>query len=142
MNRFAKNVKLPDLWGWAKTCPSCGWNVSPEGAWRRIDVLFPLKSCPQCSGRLILAHKPCAQCGALLPIWRFPRNLRQALSGGHTCRCYGCEIDKWEPFIQSWLPESQRMPFVSLDDRAIFPLRVTTLLPEQQTGNPLSEEIK
>ncbi len=50
--------------------------------------------------------------------------------------------DKWEPFIQSWLPESQRMPSVSLDDNAIFPLQVKTLLPEQQTGRPLSEEIK
>jgi hypothetical protein len=50
--------------------------------------------------------------------------------------------DRWEPFLQSWLPESQRMPCVSLSDTTIFPLRVTTVLPEQPTGRPLSEEIK
>lgn len=50
--------------------------------------------------------------------------------------------DKWEPFIQTWLPEKDRMPFVSLNDAGIFPLRVTTILPADETGRPLEEQIK
>lgn len=50
--------------------------------------------------------------------------------------------NKWEPFIQTWLPEDERMPHVFLSDTNIFPLRVATLLPAEETGQPLTEEIR
>jgi hypothetical protein len=49
--------------------------------------------------------------------------------------------DKWEPFIQTWLPENERMPHVLLSDTSIFPLRVATLVPTDDSGHPLTVEI-
>jgi len=49
--------------------------------------------------------------------------------------------DEWEPFIQTWLLESDRMPHVLLSDRAVFPLRVETLLPSEESGHILAEII-
>ena len=95
MKWLTENVKRPELWGWAKTCPDCGWSVSPDGPWRRIDVMFPPRKCPHCSGRLAIARKSCPECRASLPQVRLPTSLRQALWGGYTCNKCGCEIDKW-----------------------------------------------
>lgn len=36
----------------------------------------------------------CPRCHMVGPLFRIPKNRRQALWGGYTCRC-GCEIDKW-----------------------------------------------
>ena len=44
-----------------------------------LTLLLPAKRCPRC-------QKP-------LPKVRLPRNVRQAVRGGHTCRHCGCEID-------------------------------------------------
>jgi len=41
------------------------------------------------------ANIRCPECGARAPIVRVPKNLRQALWGGHTCDRCGCEFDKW-----------------------------------------------
>ena len=50
--------------------------------------------------------------------------------------------DKWEPFIQTWIPENERMPHVLLSETSIFPLRVATLLPIEDSGNSLTAEIR
>lgn len=49
--------------------------------------------------------------------------------------------DEWEPFIQDWLPEDERMPYVFLSENAIFPMHVETLLPLAETGYPLIAEV-
>lgn len=50
--------------------------------------------------------------------------------------------NKWEPFIQTWLPDSERMPHVLLSDSSIFPLHVATVLPYENTEEPLTEKIR
>lgn len=37
----------------------------------------------------------CPSCGEPLPVVRAPKNLRQAMWGGWTCRKCGTETDKW-----------------------------------------------
>ena len=108
MSWFTEDVKHPELWGLAKTCLSCGWSVSPDGPWRRIDAMFPPKRCPKCSGRLTLARKNCPACGASLPGVRLPTSVRRALWGGYTCKQCGCEIDKWGRRIAVQYPTFHR----------------------------------
>ncbi len=45
---------------------------------------------------LYMALKPryCPKCNTKLPIWRKPKNKRQALWGGDTCPNCGCEVDR------------------------------------------------
>lgn len=40
------------------------------------------------------SRKYCPQCGKLLPVFRKPGNIRQALLGGWTCPDCGCKIDR------------------------------------------------
>ena len=45
---------------------------------------------------------------------------------------------RWSPFEQTWLPEEERSPVVSLDDPDIFPLKVESRLSREATGKPFS----
>jgi hypothetical protein len=47
----------------------------------------------------------------------------------------------WRPVTQDYLPESQRLPSVSLSNDRVFPLRFTTLLPRVFGGEPWRIEI-
>ena len=47
----------------------------------------------------------------------------------------------WEPYVEDWMPEGERMPSVSLDDRAIFPLKYVSVLPSSATGSKVEETI-
>ena len=52
------------------------------------------------------------------------------------------EMDgEWHSFDQSWLPEEQRSPVVSLGNPEIFPLVVETVLPHDATKAQLSVTI-
>lgn len=53
----------------------------------------------------------------------------------------GRKGDEWEPFIETWLPENERMPHVRLSDEAVFPLSIETLLASEKTGRALTENI-
>jgi hypothetical protein len=37
----------------------------------------------------------CPKCQTLIPVFRWPRSIKQALWGGATCPNCGCEMDKW-----------------------------------------------
>lgn len=45
--------------------------------------------------------------------------------------------EDWTPFVETWLPEEQRRPAVSLSDSLLFPLRITSRLPGSD-GRPVS----
>ena len=47
----------------------------------------------------------------------------------------------WRPATQDYLPESQRLPSVSLSDSRVFPLRFATVLPRESGGEPWRIEI-
>jgi len=47
----------------------------------------------------------------------------------------------WVAFIQTWLPEVERMPVVDMSDKRVFPLCIKTCLPRQRGGEPLKIEI-
>jgi hypothetical protein len=48
----------------------------------------------------------------------------------------------WRPATQDYLPESQRLPSVSLSDTRVFPLRFETSLPREAGGLPWRIEIR
>lgn len=48
---------------------------------------------------------------------------------------------RWVCTVEDWLPESERSPSVSLQDPAVFPLQVRSLLPLRETGKPLEFRI-
>jgi hypothetical protein len=48
----------------------------------------------------------------------------------------------WRPSTQDYLPESQRLPSVSLSDSRVFPLRFSTALPRESGGEPWRFEIR
>lgn len=52
------------------------------------------------------------------------------------------EFERWEPFVQEWLPEDERAfaPF-SLDDERFFPLRFVSRLPFHKTSSPIRARI-
>jgi hypothetical protein len=95
MNWFNKKVKNPELWGIPKICVKCGWKNQPANALKEIDVIFPPKKCPKCSGRLARIKMNCPNCGEVVPFVRIPKNFRQFMWGGNTCKKCGCEFDKW-----------------------------------------------
>lgn len=48
----------------------------------------------------------------------------------------------WRPATEDYLPESERLPSVSLSDARVFPLRFATLLPYGRGGQPWQIEIR
>jgi predicted Zn-ribbon and HTH transcriptional regulator len=95
MNWFNKKVKRPELWGIPKTCSHCGWTNQSTEALKEIDLFYPPKKCPKCSGRLVSVKRHCPDCDATVPFVRIPKNFHQLMWGGHTCNKCGCEFDKW-----------------------------------------------
>lgn len=55
---------------------------------------------------------------------------------------YEISSNHWKCFIQDWLPPDQRMPSVSLGDRNVFPLTITSRLPKGNNGNKYQFVIK
>lgn len=49
---------------------------------------------------------------------------------------------RWVAFDQNWLPLEQRMPTVDFSDARTFPLRLSTRLPNAETGEPVRLEIR
>lgn len=43
---------------------------------------------------MTMTTRSCPRCSAILPFWRWPRTLRQALFGGWTCPTCGAEVDR------------------------------------------------
>jgi NAD-dependent SIR2 family protein deacetylase len=96
MNWWNKEVKRPDLWQIPKTCAKCGWKNQPEEPFKRINVLFQIKKCPKCSGRLAAVRiNNCLACGEIFPLMRIPKNFQQAMRGGYSCNKCGSEFNKW-----------------------------------------------
>ncbi len=50
--------------------------------------------------------------------------------------------DRWTPFCETWLPESERMPGVALSDESIFPLKIVSVLRSRVSGAPYVLTIK
>jgi DNA-directed RNA polymerase subunit RPC12/RpoP len=91
-----KEIKRPELWATPKVCSKCGWKNQPEDPLTEKDVKSPPKKCPKCSGRLLPVKAHCPSCGEAAPFVRIPKNFRQFMWGGNTCKKCGCEFDKWE----------------------------------------------
>ncbi|MCR4415583.1 MAG: hypothetical protein NUV77_24490 [Thermoguttaceae bacterium] len=51
------------------------------------------------------------------------------------------QFERWEPFVEDWLPEEERSPSVSLSDQAFFPLRFSSRLPYYPTSLPIRTRI-
>jgi hypothetical protein len=51
------------------------------------------------------------------------------------------QFDRWEPYVEDWLPEKERCPSVSLADARVFPLRFATRLPHYKTSSLIKVEI-
>ena len=50
-------------------------------------------------------------------------------------------VQCWEPYVETWLPESKRCPSLSIGDRSVFPIRVVTRLPLASSGRTCEFEI-
>ncbi len=51
-------------------------------------------------------------------------------------------FERWETYIEDWLPEDQRTSLVfSLADEALFPLRFSSQLPFHKTSSPIKLRI-
>lgn len=48
----------------------------------------------------------------------------------------------WEPAVQDYLPENERLPSVVLSDNSFFPLRFASVLPREIGGQPWRFEIR
>jgi hypothetical protein len=76
----------------------------------------------------------------------FPAFLAIGRAGVDGCEVYQTHIPwriyysypdkRWVSFRAEWLPESERPPFASLDDDAVFPLEIRMFVPWKQGGRP------
>ena len=55
---------------------------------------------------------------------------------GDWCLVRSSQQRRWQPFVQSWLPERERCRSIELSNGEIFPLRIETRLPFALTGMP------
>ncbi len=51
------------------------------------------------------------------------------------------QFERWEPYVEDWLPEEERFPSVSLSDETFFPLRFASRLPYFATSAPIKARI-
>ena len=51
------------------------------------------------------------------------------------------QFERWEPFVEDWLPEEERCPSFSLADVTVIPLRFASRLPYYRTASPIRTKI-
>lgn len=104
---LSKPIRRPDLWAMHLRCARCDWRTTPDGPYRRLDVMFPPSRCPNCRGETMMVIPDCPYCEraqiapgdslarSLLGQVRAPRSWAQALWGHFTCRTCRRVFDKW-----------------------------------------------